>query len=125
MGRGRKGGAGAEADPLPQECRRGVKTTGIGSSLCLPALLGWACREMLLSPQAGRRTLSERRRFVMPGAWRMHSPGVRYRAKRGIRYPDDPCGPSLQGESGKSTGVPEKRKKPPEGGFVYPVKRAP
>ena len=50
MGRGRKGGAGAEADPLPQECRRGVKTTGIGSSLCLPALLGWACREMLLSP---------------------------------------------------------------------------
>ena len=50
MGRGRKGGAGAEADPLPQECRRGVKTTGVGSSLCLPALLGWACREMLLSP---------------------------------------------------------------------------
>ena len=50
MGRGRNGGAGAEADPLPQECRRGVKTTGIGSSLCLPALLGWACREMLLSP---------------------------------------------------------------------------
>lgn len=75
--------------------------------------------------QAGRRTLSERRRFVMPGAWRMHSPGVRYRAKRGIRYPDDPCGPSLRGESGKNTDAPEKRKKPPEGGFVYPVKRAP
>lgn len=35
--------------------------------------------------QAGRITLSERRRFVMPGAWRMHSPGVRYRAKRGGR----------------------------------------
>jgi len=43
----------------------------------------------------------------------------------GTRHPDDPCGPSLRGESGKNSDAPEKRKKPPEGGFVYPVKRAP
>ena len=69
MGRGRKGGAGAEADPLPQECRRGVKRTGIGSSLCLPALLGWACREMLLSTSSWAKNAQPGRRFVMPDAW--------------------------------------------------------
>lgn len=123
-GGGRKDGAGTGADLPPQECSRGVKTTGIGSSLCLPALLGWACSEMLLSPsrpgeeRSAKGALCHVKRMADTFSWRTLQ-GKAW----GTWHSDDPCGPSLQARAGKNTDAPEKRKKPPEGGFVYPVKR--
>lgn len=112
--------------PCPRNVDEAQNNRDRELSLCLPALLGWACREMLLSPSR----LGEER-SAKGGALSCQAHG-------GCIHLAYATGQSVgsgilmiraarrcEARAGKTQTRQKNEKKPPEGGFVYPVKRAP